>query len=94
MVEGEYLLEVGGKRFYMEPGDSVFGPRGVPHGWTHVGDELGRMVYVVTPAGQLEAFFRRLSTMGAMAPADPAFWPPYGMELVGPPLDIAEPLWT
>jgi hypothetical protein len=28
-----------------------------------------------------------LSTMGAMAPQDPAFWPPYGMELVGPPLD-------
>jgi mannose-6-phosphate isomerase-like protein (cupin superfamily) len=89
VVEDEYVIEVGEKRFAMQPGDSVFGPRGVPHAWTHVGDGPGRIGFVVTPAGQLEAFFRQLSERGAMAPQDPAFWPPYGMELVGPPLDIA-----
>lgn len=88
VVEGEYLIEVGGERFQVKPGDSVFGPRGVPHGWAHVGDELGLIVFVVTPAGQLEAFFRQLSAMGAMAPQDPAFWPPYGLQLVGPPLEV------
>ncbi len=87
VVEGEYLLEVGGERFRLKPGDSAFGPRGVPHGWTHVGDGLGRIAVTLTPAGQLEAFLRELSTMGRMAPQDPAFWPPYGLELVGPPLD-------
>jgi mannose-6-phosphate isomerase-like protein (cupin superfamily) len=88
VIEGEYVIEVGGERFPMRSGDSVFGPRGVPHAWTHVGDGQGRIAFVVTPAGQLEAFFRQLSKMGAMAPQDPAFWPPYGMELVGPPLDV------
>jgi hypothetical protein len=81
------VIEVGGERFGMKPGDTAFGPRAVPHTWTHAGDGPGRIVFVVTPAGQLEEFFRRLSTMGAMAPPDPAFWTPYGMELAGPPLD-------
>jgi mannose-6-phosphate isomerase-like protein (cupin superfamily) len=88
VVEGEYVIEVGDERFRMKPGDTVFGPRGVPHAWMHVGDGLGQIGFAVTPAGQLEAFLRQLSKMGAMAPQDPAFWPPYGMELVGPPLDV------
>jgi quercetin dioxygenase-like cupin family protein len=87
VVEGEYLLEVGGERFRLTPGDSAFGPRGVPHGWAHVGHGRGRIAFAVTPAGRLEAFFRELSARGTMAPQDPAFWPPYGVELVGPPLD-------
>jgi quercetin dioxygenase-like cupin family protein len=87
VVEGEYLLEVGGERFRLTPGDSAFGPRGVPHGWAHIGDGRGRIAFAVTPAGRLEAFFRELSVRGAMAPQDPAFWPPYDLELVGPPLD-------
>ena len=88
VAEGEYLIEVAGEQFRVKPGDSVFGPRGVPHGWAHVGDGLGRMAFVVTPAGELETFLRRLSAMGAMGPQDPAFWTPYGLELVGPPLDV------
>ena len=90
VIEGEYVIEVGDERFRMQSGDSVFGPRGVLHAQTHVGDGSGRVGFVVTPAGRLEAFFRRLSEMGTMAPQDPAFWPPYDMELVRPPLD-AEP---
>src|SRR5919202_907521 len=56
VVEGEYVIEVGDERFRMRAGDSVFGPRGVPHAWAHVGDGPGRISFVVTPAGQLEAF--------------------------------------
>lgn len=88
VVEGEYVIEVGQERFRLGPGDAVFGPRRVPHAWTFVGDHTGRIVFVATPAGKLEAFFRELSRKGAMAPQDPAFWPPYGVELVGPPLAV------
>ncbi|HUG15271.1 MAG TPA: cupin domain-containing protein [Thermomicrobiales bacterium] len=88
VAEGAYVIEVGSERFYIHPGDAVFGPRGVPHTWAHIGETLGRIVFVVSPAGQLEAFFRALSAINAVAPQDPAFWPPFGMELVGPPIDL------
>jgi quercetin dioxygenase-like cupin family protein len=89
VAEGAYVIEVGTARHRLGPGDAVFGPRGVPHAWAYVGDAGGRIMFVVTPAGQLEPFFRALSVINAVAPEDPAFWPPYGMELVGPPLDLA-----
>jgi len=88
VVEGEYIVEVGQERFRLRPGDSAFSARGVPHAWAFVGEHTGRMVFTVSPAGRLEAFFRELSKAGAMAPQDPAFWPPFNMELVGPPLSL------
>jgi quercetin dioxygenase-like cupin family protein len=88
VVEGEYLLEVGQERFRLRPGDCAFGPRNVPHTWAFVGDHIGRIVFTVTPAGRLEAFFHELSRLGAAAPQIPAFWPPFDLELVGPPLAI------
>ena len=88
VIEGEYLLEVGQDRFRLGPGDCAFGPRTVPHTWAFVGDHTGRIAFTVSPAGRLEAFFRELSRIGATAPQDPAFWPPFDMELVGPPLAI------
>ena len=38
VVEGEYVFEVGQERIRLKPGDSVFGPRKVPHVWAFVGD--------------------------------------------------------
>ncbi len=86
VVEGSYIVGVGPDRFSLQPGDSAFGPRGVPHAWAFVDGPRGRIVLAVAPADRLEAFLRELGRRGTMAPQDPAFWPPYGMELVGPPL--------
>jgi quercetin dioxygenase-like cupin family protein len=88
VIEGEYILEIGGERFRLRPGDSAFGPRGVPHGWVHVTDGPGRIAFVVAPAGQLEPFFHEITKANGPAPRDPAFWPPYDMALIGPPLDV------
>jgi len=88
VVESEYVVEVGSERFRLKSGDSLFAPRKVPHAWAYVGDQPGRIVIALTPAGQLEAFLRELSKANAMAPQDPAFWRAYGMELVGPPLAV------
>jgi mannose-6-phosphate isomerase-like protein (cupin superfamily) len=88
VVEGEYVIEIGGELSRLMPGDSAFGPRGVPHGWAHLGNESGRMTFVAAPAGRLEEFFLEITKAGAMAPHDPAFWPPYDLELTGPPLEL------
>ena len=88
VVEGEYDFEVGQERIRLRPGDSVFGPRKVPHVWAFVGDQLGRILFVFTPAGQIEAFFREPGKTDVRPPLDPAYYRAYGMELVGPPLAI------
>lgn len=88
-AEGEFVLEVGSERFTLKPGDSVLAPRRVPHVWAHVGDGRGRMLITFMPAGQMEAFFREVTKANAMPPQDPALWRAHGMELLGPPLEIA-----
>jgi mannose-6-phosphate isomerase-like protein (cupin superfamily) len=88
VVEGEYIFEVGQELVRLKPGDSVFGPRKVPHVWAFVGDQPGRILFIFTPAGQMEAFFRASGKENAVPPQNPAFFHAYGMELVGPPLEI------
>ncbi|MBK8023647.1 MAG: cupin domain-containing protein [Chloroflexi bacterium] len=87
-VEGEFLLEIGSEQFLLKPGDSVLAPRQVPHVWAHVGEGLGRMLIVFTPAGQMEAFFREVTRENAMPAQDPELWRRHGMELLGPPLRV------
>lgn len=82
-----HVIEIGGERFRLGPGDSAFGPRGVPHGWAHVGNGAGRIAFAVAPAGRLEEFFREITKADAPAPQDPAFWPSYDLALAGPPLE-------
>ena len=87
-LEGEFLIEVGGERMWLRPGDSLLAPRRVPHVWAHVGAGRGRMLITFSPAGQMEAFFREVTKANAMPPQDPALWRAHGMELVGPPLAL------
>lgn len=88
VVEGEFILEVGQERMTLQAGDSVFAPRKVPHVWAYVGGTRGRMLFALTPAGKIEAFFREITQANAMAPQEPALWRRYDMELLGPPLPI------
>ena len=89
IVEGEYIFEVGSQeRIRLKPGDSLFGPRKVPHVWAFVGDTPGRILFIFTPAAQIDAFFREIGKVNAPPPLYPALFRAYGMELVGPPLAI------
>jgi mannose-6-phosphate isomerase-like protein (cupin superfamily) len=88
VTEGVYVIEIGDELSRLNPGDSAFGPRRVPHGWAHIGNEPGRITFVTAPAGRLEAFFLEITKADAMAPQDPAFWPPYDLALTGPPLEL------
>lgn len=85
-LEGEFLMEVGGQRFEMRPGDSLLAPRRVPHVWAHTGEGRGRMLVTFSPAGLMEAFFRLVTPTNAMPPQEPGIWRAHGMELLGPPL--------
>ena len=88
VVEGEYVFEVGQELIRLKPGDSLYGPRKVPHVWTFAGDQPGRILFIFTPAGQMEAFFREPGKVDAILPQDPAYFRRHGMELVGPPLAV------
>ncbi|HXX20807.1 MAG TPA: cupin domain-containing protein [Candidatus Acidoferrum sp.] len=86
VLEGKFLFEVGDQKFTLQPGDSLLGPRRVPHVWAFTGDETGRLLVTFAPAGKVEAFFREVSSPGGRPPSDPKLWSEHGMELLGPPL--------
>lgn len=88
-LEGEFLVEIGQERFTLLAGDSLFAPRAIPHVWAHVGEGRGRILVTFTPAGKMEAFFREVTKANAMPPQDPEVWRAHGMDLLGPPLDVA-----
>ncbi len=88
VIEGSFLFEVGTERQLLQPGDSLLGPRQVPHVWAHVGEKRGRILIVFNPAGKMEAFFRQVTQTNAMPVRDPQLWRAHGMELLGGPLDV------
>ena len=60
VLEGEFRFEVGDEKFTAKVGDSVFGPRKVPHVWARVSNG-GRLLMAVQPAGTFEEFFQELA---------------------------------
>jgi len=90
VIEGEYLVQVGTQRHHLKAGDSVLGPREVPHAWAFVGTTPGRLLISYAPAGKMEAFFdgREMRGGDATYSTDAAMYHAWGMELVGPPLPV------
>jgi mannose-6-phosphate isomerase-like protein (cupin superfamily) len=90
VVEGEYVSEVGEERYELGPGDSVLAPRKVAHVWAHVGEGTGRLIAALQPAGEIEAFFDNLATLGSSPKREELqrAFSSYGLELIGPPLSI------
>jgi mannose-6-phosphate isomerase-like protein (cupin superfamily) len=86
--EGEFLFQVGEDTFRLTAGDSILGPRGIPHAFANV-SETGRLVLVFQPAGSMEAFFRAGAVAGQRTQEEVArLHTLHGMEVVGPPLKI------
>jgi len=56
VMDGEVAFQVGGKRAQLKPGESVLGPRRVPHAFSSVAPQ-SRMLIAFTPAGMMEKFF-------------------------------------
>ena len=90
VLEGDYVAEIGNEHFRLKAGDSIFGPRGVPHVWAHVGDSVGRLLVSFAPANKMEAYFRDTENRSRDGEylADAAVYQTYGLELLGPPLTV------
>ena len=89
VLEGNFNFEIGEQKFSLQPGDSLFAPRKVPHVWAYTGGGArGRVLVTFMPAGKMEAFFRETTKANAMPPQDPELWRAHGMELMGPPLRL------
>ncbi len=59
-LEGEHVIQVGDEEHRIGPGETAFGPRGVPHAQRRVVPAAGRILIAVTPGG-FEGFFRELA---------------------------------
>ncbi len=92
-LQGEYVMEIGDRRFRVGPGESVLGPRRVPHAFVYDGTGPGRMLIGFTPAVRIEQFFRDLEKRGEYfgngTPADKELVHRlYGIVNVGPALKL------
>ncbi len=74
----------------MGAGDSILAPRKVEPVWAHVGDGTGRQIAALQPAGEIEAFFDVLATLGSSPEREVLrrAFSSHGLELTGPPLSI------
>lgn len=71
VVESAFRVRIAGRNVTLGPGGSVRIPRGVPHSFTCVGYEAGRVLVTCTPAGE-ERMLEELSRMA---------WPPDSPEM-------------
>lgn len=86
VLKGQFQFKVGNDLFMAKEGDSVFGPRGVPHCFANIGGE-GQLLAVYQPAGSIEAFFKEGSTMKNPTPQQlKEMSRRHGIEIIGPPL--------
>ena len=72
VLEGELLLNVGGVEYTAGPGAVVWIPRGTPHAFL-VTSEMERSLWVCTPGGAMEAFYRQagdIATSRTLPPAE------------------------
>ncbi len=87
VMDGTVLFQVGEKQVQLGSGESVLGPRGIPHTFTLVGEKPGRLLIAFTPAGRMEEFFRTAAQPHAPTP-DAEFYRRFDIEVVGPPLTV------
>jgi uncharacterized cupin superfamily protein len=62
-LEGEFELEIEGKRFQTKPGDVAFVPKGTAHAWRFMGTGKGRIRYIFSPALNIEDMFQEINDL-------------------------------
>lgn len=90
VLEGEFLIKVGEVIHQVKAGDTVFGPRNVPHCFAKVGKGEGRLLMTFQPAGKMEECFLKISegVMKTMSEAQQdQFRQEHGFKRVGPPIN-------
>ncbi len=89
IIEGEFLFKVGDQTFTVKKGDSVFGPRMVPHAFAKINDGPAKVLMAFQPAGKMEEHFKAVSENVYAKMTDEEkhkFRQANGFEVVGPAL--------
>jgi mannose-6-phosphate isomerase-like protein (cupin superfamily) len=90
VLKGEFLFKVGDKTFMAKAGDSVFGPRMVPHAFSKTGEGEATLLMFFQPAGKMEEMFTKISQGVAKNMTEEEqdkFRADHGIKRVGPPLE-------
>jgi quercetin dioxygenase-like cupin family protein len=92
VLEGEFRWKLGDELSVVGPGSFVFIPRGLAHTFQVIGEQPGRMLVTFSPAG-MDRFFDRLSSTEEFDPdAFRDVGAEHGMDVVGSPLAVSDPL--
>ncbi|MFZ0747056.1 MAG: cupin domain-containing protein [Terracidiphilus sp.] len=83
VLKSEVLFQVGDGRIKLHAGDSILGPRSIPHAFSMVGETPGKMLIAFIPARKMEQFFRDTAIPNPPN-QDAAFFSRYEMKLLGP----------
>ncbi len=88
VIDGQFRIWHGDEEMEVSSGEVAFLPRNMRHTYQNIGDQAGRLLVTITPAG-FEGFFRAVSERKLSAPEDmeelQALAKEYGLEFVGPP---------
>ena len=89
--DGEFLFRVANESFRLKRGDSLFGPRGVPHAFAAL-THNSALIVAFQPAGAIEELFQAAYALSKSRELDLDDWrelaAPRGIEIVGPPLQL------
>jgi mannose-6-phosphate isomerase-like protein (cupin superfamily) len=89
VLQGQVAFVCDGKWLTAGPGDFVFGPKHIPHGFRVTGTAPAHMLLLVTPGG-FEQFTKDLSEPASTPPSPPdiaklvAVAATYGVDILGP----------
>jgi len=89
VLQGRFLVKIGDTTYEAKAGDSVFGPRMVPHSFAKIGEGEGRLLMIFQPAGKMEEFFLKISqgaTKNMTEAEQDQFREAHGFKRVGPPI--------
>ncbi|MDB5615011.1 MAG: Cupin 2 conserved barrel domain protein [Devosia sp.] len=84
--EGSFRFQIGDALYELGSGDSILGPKGVPHAFLNL-TPTARLLVAFFPAGSMEAFFAH-SLLDPRSEDFRTLSREHGMEVVGPPLSL------
>ncbi|WP_324670610.1 cupin domain-containing protein [Hymenobacter sp. GOD-10R] len=93
VLEGEFQFKIGDTLTHATAGDSVFGPRMIPHSFAKVGQGAGRLLMIFQPAGRMEECFRQISqgvTRNMSEAEQDHFRETHGFKRIGPPIGLSK----
>ncbi len=86
VLTGEFLFEVGGAKYTLRAGATIWAPRDIPHVWANTATSDARMILMCQPGG-FENFLDELAkaeTDKVTSAAMGRLLAKYGMEMLGP----------